>query len=65
MKVNTSYASDTQTKTVYSYDEYEKQRKKQHKEFRNLRKGKRNYDMFKTHKDNKGCESYEVGMTNG
>ena len=56
MKVN---ANNTQTKTVYSYDEYEKQRKKQHKEFRNLRKGKRNYDMFKTNKDNEGWNSCE------
>ena len=57
MKVN---ANNTQTiNNVYSYDEYEKQRKKQHKEFRNLRKGKRNYDVFKTQKDNEGCESWD------
>ena len=54
MKLN---ANNTQTiNNVYSYDEYEKQRKKQHKEFRNLRKGKRNYDMFSTNKDNEGWD---------
>ena len=57
MKVN---ANNTQTiKNVYSYDEYEKQRKKQHKEFRNLRKGKRNYGLFKTNKDSDGCEGWD------
>ena len=57
MKVN---ANNTQTiKNVYYSDEYEKQRKKQHKEFRKLRKGKRNYDMFKTNKDNEACEGWD------
>ena len=54
MKVN---ANNTQTiNSVYYYDEYEKQRKRKHKEFRDLRKGKRNYDMFSTNKDNEGWD---------
>ena len=52
MKVNTHNT----IKNVYYYDEYEKQRKRKHKEFRDLRKGKRNYDMFSTNKDNEGWD---------
>ena len=60
MKVNASYASDTQhNQECLLLREYEKQRKKQHKEFRNLRKGKRNYDLFKTNKDSDGCEGWD------